>query len=265
MEGNMKQVTDVCKVKLIEFDGKSLPCVSLGTSPFIGAGQFGPKASIYHKMFYLQPANMVKLMVKAWEMGIPSVQLLPYEALIEAFFEAQKATNTCLASTLTIGLTELNKELDYAEALKTSMVFIHARHSDSRDRAQLEKFTRAIEERGLLAGCATHEPDKTLEFIEASDLPIKGYLLPINSRGIWMDKDSKAVLKILERTDKIVIAKKVLAAGKISPQEAFPYLAQVKGVDGLAVGITSEDEAEETLGLALQLWPRPQLAEKGKE
>ncbi len=48
---------------------------------------------------------------------------------------------------------------------------------------------------------------------------------------------------------KLVIAKKVLAAGVLKPQEAFDFLKTVEFADSVALGIASVDEANETFNL----------------
>jgi hypothetical protein len=49
--------------------------------------------------------------------------------------------------------------------------------------------------------------------------------------------------------DKTIIGKKLLAAGIMTPQDAFEYLKTLDYVDMVAVGIASEKEAQETFGI----------------
>lgn len=48
-----------------------LPHLMLGTSPFIGAGQFGSRSSEYRKRFFDNPDNMTELLSiqPAWELA----------------------------------------------------------------------------------------------------------------------------------------------------------------------------------------------------
>jgi len=65
-----------------------------------------------------------------------------------------------------------------------------------------------------------------------------------------MEPDIESTLKALERTSKAVIAIKPLAAGKLSPEKSvFEYIYRY--ADSIAVGITSEEEMEETYSSAL--------------
>lgn len=45
----------------INLKNRKIPRLLLGTSPFIGAGQFGAKASYYYSTLYKKPHNMYKI------------------------------------------------------------------------------------------------------------------------------------------------------------------------------------------------------------
>jgi hypothetical protein len=65
-----------------------------------------------------------------------------------------------------------------------------------------------------------------------------------------MEPDVESTLKALERTRKEVLAIKPLAAGKLSPERSvFEYVYRY--ADSIAVGITSEEEMEETYSSVL--------------
>ena len=50
------------KIPSISVKGKKLPRVLLGTSPFLGAGQFGVKAYEYYKAFFENPFRITELL-----------------------------------------------------------------------------------------------------------------------------------------------------------------------------------------------------------
>lgn len=56
----------------------------------------------------------------------------------------------------------------------------------------------------------------------------------------------------LDEWEKIVIGKKVLAAGQIEPREALEYAAGF--VYGVAIGVTSSQELKETFSIAKEIW-----------
>jgi len=227
-----------------------LPAISLGTSPFIGAGQFGERASQYYRQFYLQPENMSRLMVKAAEMGVNSVQLLATERIIQAFRRAQEMLSQGLCCHVVIGLNDWQRELREVIELQPRMAFIHASISDSQDLSLLATVCQEIGRYGLPVGCATHLPERTIPFLDQQDLGIEAYLVPVNPLGLFMGPDPSRVIQRIGETKKVVIAKKVLAAGRVSAEEGISYVAKIKKIKGIVVGITSEREAEETFSLA---------------
>ena len=64
----------------------------LGTSPFIGAAQFGRKSHEYRMKFFYNEENMKELFIKSAELGVKAVQLIAYEPLVRAFKKAEEET-----------------------------------------------------------------------------------------------------------------------------------------------------------------------------
>ena len=85
----MQDWKDICQVKTFLIDETEIPSVSLGTSPFIGAGQFGPRAEEYYRQFYLNPMNIEAIIKKSTELGVPAVQALTYDKIIKAIVNTQ--------------------------------------------------------------------------------------------------------------------------------------------------------------------------------
>lgn len=67
-----------------------------------------------------------------------------------------------------------------------------------------------------------------------------------------MGPNPRKALDMIEQTNKVIIAKKVLAAGNLEPEEGIAYISRIKNIQGLALGIASAKEAEETLNIALK-------------
>ena len=252
----MESPTKICKVKTIPIHGRELPAVSLGTSPFIGAGQFGSRASTYRRLFYDRPANMVSLMKYAAELGVPCVQLLAIDRVLNAFRDARAESEVDLACTLTIGIGEKEWELEQAFDINTQIVFLHAMITDGLDLRGIERWLKDITDLGLIPGCVTHKPGRVLPALKKSGLNIQAYMVPFNHEGIFMDCKPDALIKILDSIEQPVIAKKTLAAGMFSPGVGLPFIAQHTQLDGLALGLASRDEMEESFSIAISLWPK---------
>lgn len=252
----MEGLSKICKVKTIPIDGRELPAVSLGTSPFIGAGQFGSRASTYRRLFYDRPANMMNLMKYAAELGVPCVQLLAIDRVLNAFRDARTESEVDLACTLTIGIGEKEWELEQASDINPQIVFLHAMITDGLDLKNIEGWLKDITDLDLIPGCVTHEPGRVLPVLKKSGLNIQAYMVPFNHEGIFMDCKPDALIKVLDSIEQPVIAKKTLAAGMLSPGVGLPFIARYTQLDGLALGLASRDEMKESFSIAISLWPK---------
>jgi hypothetical protein len=61
-----------------------IPRILLGTSPFVGAGQFGARAHEYYSQFYRNPRNITKIILKAANLGIAGIHVRPFNPVFEA-------------------------------------------------------------------------------------------------------------------------------------------------------------------------------------
>ena len=62
--------------------------------------------------------------------------------------------------------------------------------------------------------------------------------------------------RLLEKTDYYIIAKKTMAGGRLTPEEAFPYLAD-KNIGSFVLGVGSLSEAYHTLSVAKSTFLSP--------
>jgi len=58
----------------VQIGKAKIPQILLGSSPFIGAGQFGSRASFYYYHFYRNPKNIMEIILKAVDLGITGFQ-----------------------------------------------------------------------------------------------------------------------------------------------------------------------------------------------
>jgi hypothetical protein len=70
-----------------------------------------------------------------------------------------------------------------------------------------------------------------------------------NKKGFIMKPSQEECEQLLKRTDYYIIAKKVMAGGRLSPEEAFPYLSD-KNIGSIVLGVGSLSEAYHTLSVA---------------
>jgi len=223
-----------------------LPKLMLGTSPFIGAGQFGSKSLDYRRRFFENPDNMTRLFLHSASLGVRAVQLVGYRPLVEALMKAQELAGDFFVA-VTIPRGDFATNLDLISPLEPEFVSVHAQFCDQND-SRLNEWIDLIRDAGAKPAASTHSPGTTIPLLD--DLDFEAYLAPVNTVGYGMEPDIESTLKALERTKKAVIAIKPLAAGKVSPERSvFEYI--YRHADSIAVGTTSEKEMEETYSAAL--------------
>lgn len=96
---------------------------------------------------------------------------------------------------------------------------------------------------------ATHNLGRSLPKYEEWDLDISGIQAPFNKKGFMMRPSASICEELLEKTDKYILAKKILAGGTLSPEEAFPYI-KGKNIPSIVIGLGSVQEVYHTLAVA---------------
>ncbi|RZN36883.1 MAG: hypothetical protein EFT35_07510 [Methanophagales archaeon ANME-1-THS] len=230
-----------------------LPKLMLGTSPFIGAGQFGRKAYDYRTMFFSNERNMERLFIKSATLGVQAVQLIVYEPLVNALKAAARELGTkfFVAATIPSG-QRFEKDLELIKPLKPEIIAIHALFCDALD-PRLHGWIKQIRELGASPAASTHYPGETIEELDRAGFEFEVYLAPVNSVGYAMAPTRDRTLQALETTDKQVIAIKPLAARlKCHTSSLFSFIYQY--ADSISVGIVSDEEMEETYTIAKKVW-----------
>jgi hypothetical protein len=228
---------------------RQIPKLMLGTSPFIGAGQFGTKASEYRTRFFQNERTMKHLFIASARHGVNAVQLIVYEPLVRALTAAleELGEDFFIAATIPSG-RNFERDLALIRPLKPAIIALHALSCDALD-SRIEGWIEEIQALGASPAAATHYPGATIEELDNAGFDFEVYLAPLNPIGYAMEPDYESTLKALKTTVKQIIAIKPLAAGRLKPtQSLFTFVYQY--ADSVSVGITSEAEMEETYAVA---------------
>jgi hypothetical protein len=240
----------------LELDNVALPRVLLGTSPFVGASQFGHRARLYQLDLYSNPENMLRIIRTSYDTGVKGMQLLPYPPVIQALEMAREEGMTIdIIGTVRPG--QEKEDIELLNSLEAKAMLLHAMITDQGDWDFIAQNLDHIVEAQAIPGLVTHRPFHTTRSLLES--PVKDlfelYMLPVNRLGYLMDceqnleEERNQLREMVLELDKTIIGKKLLAAGIMTPQEAFEYLKTLDYVDMVAVGIASEKEAQETFGI----------------
>ncbi len=224
----------------------------LGTSPFLGAGQFGSRATEYFEHFHEHPENMVNLIMYSWKIGVRGIQAVAFPKVIEAIEIARKQGGIEPVVVGTLVPNEVESGIELLIRVNARVALLHGMETDHFDVDMLSHHLDLIRKAGMIPGLASHRVFPTLGKLIESKLDYQLLMLPLNPRGIMIG-DVDSLLEELKKVKCPIIAKKALGAGKIHPSESLPWLAE-QNVAGVALGVASEAEAEETFGLALKLF-----------
>jgi hypothetical protein len=244
----------------IKVNNKEIPRTLLGTSPFVAAPQFGHRARLYQIDLYNNPENIFKIIKKSFEMGINGIQVIPYPPVIEAINLAVEA-GISMDIIGTVRPEKENEDIEIFSDLNAVSMMIHGVTTDAGNWDFIESYLLKIKDEGAIPGLVTHRPFQTTQKLLKSPLLdlFDIYSVPVNKLGYLMDCDMYGVDErseldnMIRELDKTVMAKKILAAGVLKPDEAFNYLKTVDFTDIVALGIASETEAMETFKLLASL------------
>ena len=211
----------------------------LGTSPFIGAGQFGVRSAEYYVKFYLNPKRIAEVYREAYELGIRALQLVVCEPTVKALEEA--GVNFYLATSI---YGNFHKDLRLVERFSPEIVAIHAEIADSLNHEKIRSCLEAIRKVGAIPAAATHNPGVTIPELEKFG-EFEVYLAPLNRLGLYMEPSVELTLKALRECRAKIVAIKPLAAGRLKPREALAYV--YKYAESACVGMTNRREILEVL------------------
>jgi hypothetical protein len=244
----------------IAYGSAVLPRLLCGTSPFMGAGQFGPSGAAWYHQFFNHPERMAELISHFCEQGFPGVHIIAYPSIIEAArLTRQTHPLKVTASLLADGWLE---NLDEVTALEPEVVYVHGAMTDEfldRRIEELRECLQAIRDLGAFPGMATHDSYQTLRALQAEGNPLRqesfGLLLPINHVGWAMGGPLEAVLELLEKMDERhpVMGMKVLAAGRLDPSEALDFIFKQVKLPVATVGIVAKEQTEELASICQAL------------
>jgi len=244
-------VSSVAQAQL-QIQKAKIPQILVGTSPFIGAGQFGVRAFLYYSRFYEHPANMVKIFSKAVDLGVRGVQLLPFPPVVEAIKSVERDLGLELTIVGSVRSNDPYGDIGILRDLRAAAMLLNGDLTDSHDTRKISELLNQIHQAGSLTGVVTHAPLFTLTWLQKTDLEIDMIMLPFNKLGKFMDSTPERVLEAARRINKPLIGMKVLAAGDLTPREGLEYVFQ-RGLKVVAIGLASGKEADETLSIANEL------------
>lgn len=251
----------------LEFKGREIPRTILGYAPLIGEPYFGHRARLYQLDLHRNPENIAKIIMDSYDQGVRAINLVNDDALIEGFDIAIESG--CEMDVIaTVGKSEVDymapnydvaKEVDWDEDIElfskynAPVMLIDEFITDGYDWNLNREILEAINDSGSLSGISTAFPNKTTgEISENLDLDLFDfYMIPLNKLAYMMDiqsfleKEREEFKDSVLKLDKKIIATRTLAAGILTPKEAFGFIKSYGLADLITVGVANKKEVEE--------------------
>jgi hypothetical protein len=232
-----------------EIEGKKIPLVSTGTSPFLGAAQFGKNARIYRKKFLNDKDAVLEILKASYEAGGRGIELVPAGKVSEAArIMAETYDDFVITGSTFPGTDSLIDELAKLDA---KIIFAHGMVSDNKDE-KLGNLIDEVESIGIIPGIAAHNPVSTLEYAFDSLPSVKAFLIPFNAQGMFMGDQKKLENIVNSHKDKSFIGMKTLAAGKLDLNQAYNYISK-HNICCVSIGMVTIEEAKASTEIALKV------------
>jgi len=218
----------------------------IGTSPFLGASQFGSNARIYRKKFMNNTQALLEIMEACYEAGGRGIQMIPVGKVGEAARIMHETHDDYVITGSTApGPEPLIEDLVEGEA---KIIFAHGMVSDKKDE-NLIKMIDNIASRGIIPGIAAHSPVSTLKFA-FENTNVKTFLIPFNEKGLFMENKQQLEQIVDTREDCYFVGMKTLAAGKLDMELAYNYISK-HNICSVAIGMVTTEEAKFSTKVAL--------------
>ncbi|AGK61748.1 hypothetical protein Asulf_01777 [Archaeoglobus sulfaticallidus PM70-1] len=236
-------------IPVVSVDGKELPVLIHGISPFMGAGQFGSRAEEYHRRFYSNPGLISQFFIYFSSKCYPCIHIAPYPPIIEAVELTAEVRSINVIATV-----EDESEIELIINFDPIIVFLHASVTDQLDIEKIRSFAESCHDLGIIPGIATHKPGYVLPKIDEIEL-VRAYMVPINPIGLYMEPSYDTALLAIENSKnsgKYIFGIKTLAAGRINPYKGFPFA--FKYSDSIIVGFTELDQIDEACRIVKKIF-----------
>lgn len=220
----------------------------MGTSPFIGASQFGFEAFEWRRKFLDDPKAMFEILNASYAKGARGIEVIPSGKILEAAQMMSEIYNDYVITGSTY--PGVDPKIDLLIEKGAKLIFVHGMISDNKD-LNLLRLLDEISGFGIIPGIATHDPIPTIKYCIENSLNVRVFLIPFNANGFLMG-NTKELEELVDNTKNYYfIGMKTLAAGGIKPNLAFQYIAN-HNISAVTIGMVTKQQAEESTEIALK-------------
>ena len=177
----------------------------VGTSPFIGAGQFKERAAAYLRTFYGRPEKVADVLEEALQSGAQGIQVLPHWYIVEAV-SLLRARGWRVEVWASLPPRGIEQALEAFRRIDAVGVAVHGLITDSLDKSLVEAQLDKVRDYGFKPGLALHTPRKAAKWVLEAGLEVDFLLAPFNKLGLYMDAEASMLHSLLLRVCRCFIA-----------------------------------------------------------
>ena len=246
----------------VTIEGLRLPRILIGTNSLLGWSHTSHGRDEWIRRTYTAP-RVAEVLVHCARQGATAVvgPLVPRLVEALALARAMGADVTWVSTTVGSAKHTFREQLAEIKAAGSPICFLHGMWADRWPVADgrlegLEAYVDAIREADMIPGTAVHDAER-LGMMTRLGYDFAAYLVPVNRAGLVMRPSREATLAAVAGAGKPVIAIKPLACGRFDenqPGEWLRWTLERPGVVATAVGVMSEEEADEDLAAAREIF-----------
>jgi hypothetical protein len=250
-------------MKLVKIGDTRFSKVICGTNPFLGRSHFSAARDAEYAGRYDDEA-IEQTIMECLRRGVNTIESSASERMMRIRSRVQDSTPEPIHFVGNTRIDETSEmkshqaKLSFLIENRAAVCVIHAQYVDRPRRGDsiggLERLVDKIHEAGLLAGISTHKIE-TVELCENQGYGIDTYLFPLNLSGFaYPGYEGKETVQdrvdLVRSVNKPFILIKVLAAGRIPPDEGLQFVAEnSKPNDLIDIGFGTDEEAAESIEL----------------
>jgi hypothetical protein len=225
----------------------------LGSNPFWGYSHKSKALDEEMKTWYTDE-RIIAVLNRAADAGVTAIASPPEQRWIDLFTKYREG-----GGRLKIWIAQchsaadmIEAEIDRAVKAGAAAVFIQGARTEEQfgkgNFDALRRWLDRIKNAGLPAGFAAHWPEIHPE-LEKRKFPSDFYFqccYCVSKGDTYRPEEREAAMKTILSIEKPVVAYKILAAGRLPPEEGFDYaLTRLRPKDGVCVGVYAKQAEEQ--------------------
>jgi len=251
----------------VDIEGHHISRLVIGTNWFLGYSHQSAAKSRWIRRY--QTAERIASVLEVCTAGGMNFIVAPISDLLQEALEMQEAETgrhiTCMLTPGADTTDDLLRNIDRCAELGAEFCSPHTSWTDSRlhivntEITEYETVAAHIRDCGMIPGLSTHRPEAIVVGDKAG-YDIATYIQPYNPLGFLCAVETDWMARIINNTEKTVIVIKPFAAGRLNPITGLTFAFNtIKDNDVVCIGLLCEEEAEEDLEIARQIFAKRQV------